>query len=71
MIINRSPSNHTVKSLRAIVCRQMADILADNNADLDDLVACRQMLERANFGRPALDALLERACAEAGLEVVA
>jgi hypothetical protein len=70
MIIVTAPPQYTRNSLHAIVTRQMADILAENKADLDDLVACRQMLEGANFGRPALDALLERACAEAGLEVV-
>lgn len=71
MIINRSPSNHTVNSLHAIIVRQMADILVEQAADLDDLIACRQVLERANFGKSAIEALLERACSEARLDTVA
>jgi len=67
MIISQSPSQHTRESLRAIISRQMADILIEQDADLGDLDACRHELERANFGRPAIDALLERACSEAFL----
>jgi len=71
MIINRSPSDHTLSSLHAIIVRQMADILLENNADLADLVVCRQVLAQANFGKPAIEALLERACQDARLDMVA
>ena len=65
MFIVTAPPQFTRDSLHAIVTRQMADILVEQAADLDDLVACRQVLGRANFGRPAIDALLERACEDA------
>lgn len=71
MIINRSPSNHTVSSLHAIVTRQMADVLLESDVDLGDFEACRLELKRANFGSPAIDALLERACEDARLDMVA
>lgn len=67
MKINLSCPHQTRESLRAIISRQMADILIEQDADLGDLDACRHELERANFGRPAIDALLERACSEAFL----
>lgn len=67
MIINQSPSQHTRDSLHAIIIRQMADILIEQDADLGDLDACRHELERANFGKPAINALIERACGEARL----
>lgn len=60
MIINPSPSQHSRDSLHAIIVRQMADVLLENNVDLADLDACRHELERANFGKPAIDALIER-----------
>ena len=60
MIINSYPSQHTRDSLHAIVARQMADVLLENNVDLADLDACRQVLGRANFGKPAINALIER-----------
>ncbi|TCQ79557.1 hypothetical protein EDF68_104141 [Ochrobactrum sp. BH3] len=71
MMINRPPSYHTVNSLHAIVTRQMADVLLENNVDLGDFDACRLELERAHFGRPAIDKLLERACSAACLDRVA
>ncbi|MGP3711758.1 hypothetical protein ACS5UA_12990 [Brucella sp. RRSP16] len=71
MIISQSPSQQTRDSLHAIIIRQMADILIEQDADLGDIDACRHELERANFGRPAIDALLERACEKARLEMVA
>lgn len=71
MIVNRSPSQHTRDSIHALVARQMADVFLENDTDLRDIDACRHELERANFGRPAIDALLERACEKARLEMVA
>lgn len=71
MIIVTAPPQYTRNSLHAIVTRQMADILAENNTDLTDLVVCRQVLERANFGKQAVEALLERAREDARLDMVA
>ncbi|KAB2795926.1 hypothetical protein F9K87_16110 [Brucella anthropi] len=71
MIISRSPSQHTRDSIHALVARQMADLLVENVVDLGDIDACRSELTRANFGRPAIDALLERACENARLDMVA
>lgn len=61
MIINPSPSQHSRDSLHAIITRQMADVLLENNVDLGDLDTCHHALRRANFGKPAIDSLVERA----------
>lgn len=71
MIISQSPSQQTRDSLHAIIIRQMADILIEQDADLGDIDACRRELERANFGRPAIDALIESVCALAAQDFVA
>jgi len=62
MIIKQATNSATIESLRAIIVRQMADGLLDNDADLGDIDTCRRELARANFGCPAIDALVERAC---------
>ncbi|MCV9909395.1 hypothetical protein OIV19_17495 [Brucella sp. HL-2] len=61
MIIDPYPPRHTRYSLQAIITRQMADVLLENNVDLAVLDACRHELERANFGKLAIDALIEGA----------
>ncbi|MBA8819463.1 hypothetical protein BRY73_08415 [Ochrobactrum sp. P6BS-III] len=71
MIIISASSQQTRDSLRAIVSRQMADVLIEYNTDLGDVEACRQAIERANFGRPAISALLETACGLAAQDSVA
>lgn len=71
MNIVTAPPQNTRNSLYAVIVRQMADILVEQAADLHDPVACRQVLEQANFGKPAIEALLERAREDARLDKVA
>ncbi|WP_151096009.1 hypothetical protein [Ochrobactrum quorumnocens] len=70
MNIAYSASPHTLNSLRAIITRQMVEVLLEHDAVLGDLDACRQVLTRANFGRPAIEALLETTCGEATREFI-
>lgn len=62
MTIKQATNSATIESLRAIIVRQMADVLLENDTDLGNINACRSELARANFGCPAIDALVERAC---------
>ncbi|SBW14142.1 hypothetical protein BR10RB9215_C10968 [Brucella sp. 10RB9215] len=71
MIVRHLSSPSTVESLRSLIARQMADVLLDNDADLGDINACRRELGRANFGGPAIDALVERACDLAAHDFIA
>ncbi|PJO47213.1 hypothetical protein [Brucella pituitosa] len=70
MFIQNATNSATIRSLHAIITRQMADVLLENNVDLTDLDACRLELRRANFGKPAIDALQEAACGLAAQDFV-
>lgn len=71
MIVRHLSSPSTVESLHSLIASQMADILLENDVDLGDIDACRRELARANFGCPAIDALVERACDLAAHDFIA
>lgn len=61
--------DHVRAAVHALLVGQMAGHLCDHQIDLTNRSAARASLERAGFGEPSVERLLDRAISEAGRSI--